>query len=173
MRRFFLALLVSVTLPGCADSAEVLPASAAELPVVDAETSQRITREIQGAMEAWIRVAARLNEESTFAPFSDSPEAITAWEGEVSDVSGYRKNWVEGTADLSAQEFADMNTQVQVLTPDIAISTATANLSLIDKQNRRSAPVPWTATAAWVREAGEWRVMNLHQSIQGEMPPVQ
>jgi hypothetical protein len=173
MRRFLLALLVSVTLPGCADSAEVRPASAAELPTVDDETRQRISREILGAMEGWLRVAARLNEESSFAPFSQSAETLTAWDGEVADVAGYRTFWVEAVSTLSAQEFADLNTRVQVLTPDVAVATSTAHWSRVDKEGRRSAPMPWTATATWVREAAEWKVINLHQSISGEVTPIQ
>jgi hypothetical protein len=55
---------------------------------------------------------------------------------------------------------------VQVLTPDVAVSTFQASYSLLDTAGATTFTVPFAWTAVWNKENDDWKWVNSHRSFE-------
>jgi hypothetical protein len=159
-------VLVSFLLPiasGCAAEAEE-----ATLSDVDRRT---ITEEVTEAVNSWIAAASTLNQDSTFGVWSESRDAVIANEGVVLAPPAYRTIWAQTVQGLSEQNFGSVETSVNVISSNVAVSTSTTSAYWVENAaGERSSSAPMALTAVWVRENDQWRVVNAHQSFLGYLP---
>jgi hypothetical protein len=118
-------------------------------------------------MGAWTAAASTLDEAGTFAPFSASPNATVVSQGGVFSPTEFRALWSQSVKALRQQELA-VETKVHALSPALAVSTSSSSAYVtVDTAGRRSPPSRFAMTVVWVRENGEWKALNAHQSVQG------
>jgi hypothetical protein len=153
-----LALPVLVVAAACQTEAASAPA----------RDSAVVEQEIAGLAETVMDAAVVWDEQGSWNAFS--PGTLFSSEGASLPLEEARAGWLQAAAASSRQSLADRLTRVQVLSPDIAVSTMTGTYSSFDSAGVETPKTPYAWTAVWQRQDGRWSMVATHQSIQGAFP---
>ena len=82
----------------------------------------------------------------------------------LSSADDLREFWVPDFAARSANGIVLDNEHIAVLTEDLALHVSKGSFTVSDTLGNTTEPAPWTATTVWVRHAGEWKNLHMHQS---------
>jgi uncharacterized protein (TIGR02246 family) len=141
-----------VLLTGCQAPAPFDPADPAVVSVIESR--------LQAAIEA----AAKADAEQVAALFSDDATFVTE-DVILSGIDDIRSQFADTYAGLSSQTHTVREKRVRILSPDVALVTATAEGTYTDKAGWTSEPVGLALTIVFVRQNGAWRALHSHQSI--------
>ena len=121
---------------------------------------------IRQMRNTFVAAASRLNVDETFGLFSRSPGFAAGDNGtfytsadRVRDV--YRNIWRA----FRAQDIQIRDSRTVVLSPNAAVDTFDGTFAPTDLGGTKAAPFPFNITTVWVREAGGWKILQIHQSF--------
>jgi uncharacterized protein (TIGR02246 family) len=105
---------------------------------------------------------------------ADRVLAMAEGEGEFTFITGdlmftglenIREDFEDTYAGLAGQTQTVLQKRIRLLSPDVAVLTATSEGTYTDKAGWTSEPVGMGHTIIFVRENGTWRARHVHQSI--------
>jgi uncharacterized protein (TIGR02246 family) len=119
---------------------------------------------IESRLQAAMDGAAKADAEPVVASFRDDATFLT---GDVllSGLADIRTRFADTYSGLTSQQHTIREKRVRVLSPDVALVTATAEGTYTDKAGWTSKPVGLGITIVFVRQDGAWRAVHAHQSI--------
>jgi hypothetical protein len=129
----------------------------ADLDAAEAE----VQAELDGFWAAWS--AASFDEGMAF--YSDDPEMAFAgngvlWESKAAADEAYRASFES----LERQEINISDTRIHALTPEIVYAAQAATYAAVSRSGETSPETPWAGSFLWVKEGGEWSILNYHGS---------
>jgi len=154
---------VSIVLP-------LLVASACGSPPASVKQSEPSEAEVVSTVEATLdkAVAASLTGDAEgvlgAAPRDDTFTFVTADRmlvGYDQALAAFRQTY----AMLQGQTNQVIQKRTRVVSPDVVLVTLVSEGTYTDKAGYTSDPVGLGLTAVFVRQAGEWRVVHVHQSV--------
>jgi uncharacterized protein (TIGR02246 family) len=150
------ALAASVVAALCFAGCQAQPAFNPEDPAVLAAIESRVQAAIDGA--------AKADAEQVAGIFGDDATFLT---GDVAlrGRDEIRARFADTYSGLTSQKHTVREKRVRVLSPDVALVTATAEGTYTDKAGWTSEPVGLGITIVFVRQDGVWRAVHVHQSI--------
>jgi uncharacterized protein (TIGR02246 family) len=98
---------------------------------------------------------------------SIAAEDLTFVTGDVmlSGLDTVRARFEDTYSGLASQKQAVLEKRVRILSPDVALVTATSEGTYTDKAGWTSEPVGLAITIVFVRQNGVWKAVHAHQSV--------
>ena len=134
--------------------------------------ASRISSTITAAINAAID-ATEKRDEACFASFSSAANVRFASQGTPLTLAEFKEGWRKGIEKSPRQEFLNRHIIVQVIAPDVAVSTMHANYRNFGPTGTASKTVPMVFTAVWKREGADWRIVDAHESSKSDWPTAQ
>jgi hypothetical protein len=160
----FLILLFSVVIISCNNPKT--ESSVATEPHND-QTNAMIADTIKILFNGFVTAVEDVNSEAFLKYFSTSPDLrIISQDGQViAGLDSFRTIVYGYYARLAYQKFATHEPFISVLSPDIAVATYASKFTTYAKDSSiLGGLVAWTLVC--IKESGQWKILNLHQSIK-------
>ena len=149
--------------PALAIAAAILLVGCQATPTFNPEDPAVVTA-IQSRLQAAMDGAAKADAEQVVSVFGDDATFVT---GDVmlGGLGDIRAQFADTYSGLASQKHAVLKKRVRILSPDVALVTATGEGTYTDKAGWTSEPVGLAVTIVFTRQNGVWRAVHAHQSI--------
>lgn len=107
----------------------------------------------------------RVDLQATFGETSSSPSFFVADNGSLFSRDSLLAAYKKGFAALRSQDIRIDEKHALVLSPDIGVVSAKGVFTSTDLKGKTSPATPFAWTFVWVRENGDWKWINGHQSF--------
>ena len=129
-------------------------------------TGPRVAARIDALLDVAMEGSQDADVDRVLAMVSESRE-FTFITGDLwlSGLETIREDFEDTYSGIEGQTQTILEKQIRLLSPDVAVVTATSEGTYTDKAGWTSEPVGMGHTLIFVRDNGTWRAVHVHQSI--------